>query len=103
MSKELVTEYAAAKLKIKQLEEQCDMMQPDVLKYIAQRMADSDNQPVVLPEMGTFSVYPRRVWKYTPECDDLKKKYEDRKKVEQAKGWAEAEEVPTLKFNPLEN
>lgn len=99
MSKELLLEYGRLKLQVKKNEELIEAMQPDVLAFL-QKI--EDQKPVSIDGLGIFSLVNRKVWKYTPKVDELKKALDDRKAEEQAlgpeNGGAEVEIVQNVMF-----
>ena len=98
MNRTLLEQYATLKIKQKQIEAELDMMQPQVLTEIR---AISVDQPVMLENVGTYSITKKKKWQFSEAVMDLKVKVTDMETQEKADGTAKFEEQEVLVFREL--
>lgn len=77
--------YASLKAQIAQLEDQIDMIRPEV-EVIITEINPTDN--IVESEWGTFSLVPKRKYEYTEDTKEAEKALKNRKAKEEATGEA---------------
>lgn len=96
MNKELLNEYADLKIKIKEMEARIDEINPLIL---AELVKEGEEVELPLAGKGTFGWYLKRTWKFPKNLVDMKEQLKTLEKEAQAKGIAEYDEKPILKFN----
>lgn len=95
IDKEILNKYADIKLKIKELEAEADELNPLIT---AELVKEEEGSVVQLDGKGSFSIYMKRKWIYSKPIKDAEEQLKKAKKEEEAKGFAEYEETPILKF-----
>lgn len=83
--KALFTEYAELKFFIKEMEEKCNELKPQLITLIP-RDATIDTGT------GTFTLSSRKVWHYSDETESMEHELKEKQKEEQQTGVAEAVE-----------
>lgn len=95
--REILSEYAEIKAKIKELEEKAE----EISLTIQQQITDSGSDKIDAAGIGTFTVAKRKAWKYSETILRMAEDLANTKKTEQADGTATYEEDPYLVFKPL--
>lgn len=98
--------YRAAEIKtqIKQLQDEYDMMQPEIVRQVKELSVGTDKYALKVGDIGTFIIAKKRSWTYSQAVQALELKLKEQKKTEEADGTAELAESEILKFNlPKEN
>lgn len=101
MNIDLVKRYAQLKIQAAQLEDEMEMIKPEVLLSILEIRGDSDS-PVQLQDFPgySFTVKELKKWEYSPETTELANQLKERQKVEKQTGDAiVVEENHSLIFN----
>lgn len=80
--KEKLEKYSELKLKIKELEAEADLLNPEILTILD----ESELEEVQVAELGKISKAFRRTWKYVAEIENIKKEYETKSKEAQQTG-----------------
>lgn len=78
---EKMKRYEVLKLQIKELENELDMLKPDIISEIPE-------ETEVKTEKGVFILQKRRVWKYSPATVEEEAALKAAKKREEADGTA---------------
>ena len=96
MNKQIINEYADLKIKIKEMEARINELNPIILADLVK-----EGEEAVLPiaDKGQFSYYMKRTWKFKKNILDAQKSVDKMKDEAKAKGDADYEETPILKFN----
>lgn len=102
MNVDLLKQYAALKILLRQTEETLDTLQPEVLKEVKDFIEANDGK---LPEVdgGVFTIVQRKLWKYTERVTELELDLKNQKHEEQARGEAEVEVKETVMFRGKDN
>lgn len=95
--REILSEYADIKNKIKELEQKAE----ELSTTIQAQMVENGVDKVDAEGLGTFTVAKRKAWKYSEDVVRLAEDLANQKKTEQADGTATFEEDPYLVFKPL--
>lgn len=92
MNKQLFSNYAAKKIQMKALEEELELMKPEILKEMG------DNEEVEI-EGGVFTITKKRNWTYPEEIKKQDEALKAKKKEAEQLGTAEYTETiyPTFK------
>lgn len=85
--------YAEWKKQEKEANKRIEELAPQIIEYMVAQ--DIEKQPTTL---GTFSLVPKKTWKYTGAVDKAKKELEEIKADEEATGKATFTEKPYLLF-----
>lgn len=92
--------YAELKASIKAMEEEADSLNPDILGYM------TENEVKEIPtDVGFFTTYERRTWKYPAEVESIKAEFDAKKKESEQLGTATYKVTTSLRFSttaPLE-
>lgn len=95
--REILTEYADIKNKIKDLEQKAE----ELSTTIQAQMAENGVDKVDADGLGTFTVAKCKAWKFSDEVIRMAEDLSNLKKTEQADGTATFEEDPYLVFKAL--
>lgn len=98
MNRTILERYAQLKSEIKAREDELDMLQPQVLSEVK---AISEDQPVQLEGVGTYSITKKKKWQFSEAVLDLKSKATALEIEEKADGTATFEESDVLVFREL--
>lgn len=94
MNKQLLTDYAAIKSSIKELEEQAKELSKAILSELDEAGADK-----VETDLGAFIVIPRKTWKFSPAVTQAEEALDGLKLQEQQTGVATFTESKSLRFD----
>ena len=96
MNKEIVNEYADLKMKIKEMEARINELNPLILEDLVK---EGENAVLPIAGKGSFCFYLKRTWKFKKNILDAEEQIKKMKKEAQAKGEADYDETPILKFD----
>ena len=99
MNKQLLVDYANLKIQAKQIADQIEFLNPQVLKAVAEIRGEND-QPVALGELPgyVFTITKRKTWKYPEAINTADKLLRESKKTAEADGSATYIEKEQLMF-----
>ena len=95
MNKKLFERYAAIKMQISALEEEMEVLQPDLLAEMP------EDTPVELENIGTFSIGKRKKWTFPKEVEVVRQKLKEEEKLSQQTGTATYEENKFITFKVM--
>jgi hypothetical protein len=99
MNKEIFKQYAALKIKEKEIQEEIETLKPEIMEEIEESGADK-----IASDFGTFSLISIKKWKFSPAVEEAKKTLDCLQANEKADGTATFEENKQLKyFAPKDN
>lgn len=93
MKKENFQTYADLKNKIKELSQQAEIIEGEILQEITEAGVEK-----VESGFGTFSLMKRKTWKYSEDIKTLEEGMKKNKKMEEENGTATFEEKTSLRF-----
>ena len=86
--------YAEIKAQVKELETEAEAINPEIL----QAMVDTGTKEIPT-DVGFFTTYERRTWKYPDEVTALKAQFDEAKKTSEQLGTATYEINNSLRFS----
>lgn len=89
--KKAFTHYEELKIQIKELEAECEALQPEIIPAIAEGTEVAGNY-------GVFVVQKRGTWKYSPAVTRVQETIKELQAEEKAKGIAKATYKETLVY-----
>ena len=93
-NKLLFEQYAQLKIKETAIKDEIDLLKEGIM----QELNDVEEDTVSLSGVGDFIKVRRKTWTYLPIVKELKKKLDDEKAEEEAKGDATFEVAETFMF-----
>lgn len=95
MISNLFSEYASLDAQIKALEEKKEQLRPHIISMMQDHGKDKEDVGI-----GTFSLFPRKVWTYPERITAMAEDVKAAKAKAESTGEATFEEVPQLKYTP---
>lgn len=89
---------AEIKLKIAKLEEEYDMLKPQLQQAVKELTVDAEKESVEVGDLGSFSLSVFRKWTYSAPTQEMAAHLEKVKEEEKQTGLARAEETPVIRF-----
>jgi len=94
MNKDKIKEYCELKQKVKALESELDVLQPQVLEF----MTSNELEELEIDGVGKISKASRRKWTYSPDIQDMESNLKAKKKEAEQIGEAQYVEKAYILF-----
>lgn len=96
-SKDTLYHAADLKFRMKQLEDEYDMLKPSI-EIAINELASKERKAIKVGELGTFQIDTKKTWTYSEELQLQQAQIKEAKKTEEAEGVATFEEASMVKF-----